>query len=530
MTKKYRIATRGSELALWQTHRVQSLMTNFGLGSESVVLTTKGDLDQRPFQSLGGDGFFTKELERSMLINESDMAVHSAKDLPSLVHEDLPWFAFGHREESVDILIQKKGQTLTPEHVIGSSSPRRERQLQALFPGCKVVPHRGNVPTRIAKVKDGLVAATVLAKAGVKRLGLLDQLESQGLEWTELPGVGAPCQGIIGVQARRDCREALSELNNRELTEIAFAEKQVLAYLGGGCHLPLGAQFQTGDRGFQFRVYHHDGTHEFEGQYQEASLAKCLRKFMGSFVESKGTRRVWLTQPIQHTLKPSRLLANAGLATVPWPLLEVTPCWSAQEVRATLNHMQQFGAVSFSSQFGVQMFFNEFGSQMDVKSWLQARPVFAVGGATAKRLREYGVENVETGVSAHGRSLAERIQATKFRGKLLIPGQKTSLVTKHLRDIAGQVHPLVMYRVRPSQSCLTQDPPPVQKGDQIVLTSPSAAREYVLWCQRRPELRLLEAWAFGPSTNRELTFLGIQHKSNPTSGSWEKLVEQLKRL
>src|SRR5690606_37778751 len=129
-----------------------------------------------------------KEIEKSLLKNEIQAAVHSSKDLPSQIHKEIPWFAYGDREDTADILVVKKDFVLSeeplrlkPHTVIGTSSPRREAQLKRKFPDAKIESFRGNVPTRIEKVKSGTVDACVLAKAGVNRLNLLEFIEDQGL-------------------------------------------------------------------------------------------------------------------------------------------------------------------------------------------------------------------------------------------------------------------------------------------------------------------------------------------------------------
>lgn len=537
MHKILQLATRGSELALWQTKLIQEKLKSSGRESELNILTTKGDVDQRPFQNLSGDGFFTKELERSMLLGRSDMAVHSAKDLPSMIHEDLPWVSIGSREESGDVLIariesgirsfESAESVMTNGFKIGSSSPRRLYQIKNQWPHVEVVSLRGNVPTRVKKVVTGEMDAVVLAKAGLKRLGILNGLNGMGLVAIDLPFVAAPCQGIIGLQHIKELTSEVAKISDPLLTSVAKAEKQILAFLGGGCHLPLGAQFEATGSGFTLNVFFQEKSGTFEGRFEGSTLPLALRKFFHAFVEPRGTSRVWLSQPLQHSLKPARLLSAAGKVPVIWPLLEVVPCWNAKDVQFVEQNKDTFGAVSFSSQFAVQLFLNEVGSIFDVVPWLNQKDVFAVGASTAKKLEAVGVKNVLMGSKAHGRSLADKIQSKKVKGKLLIPGQKTSTVTKHLRDMTGQIHPLPLYRVRPSQSELTQSPPIVQNGDQIVITSPSAAREFVLWCQKRTELKKLQVWAFGPSTSKELTFLGVPHKTTPESGSWEALISVL---
>jgi uroporphyrinogen-III synthase len=386
---------------------------------------------------------------------------------------------------------------------------------------------RGNVPTRIKKVVTGEFDAVVLAKAGVKRLGLLNSMSQLGLVAIDLPFVAAPCQGIIGLQHLKAAQEAAATIENKQLTAIAKAEKLILAFLGGGCQLPLGAQISTRENQFSLKVFFEENGKIFEGEFTSATIDQTLRSFFDSYLCVKPSPRVWLSQPLQHALKPARLLVAKGRAPVIWPLLEVSPCWNPKDIQNVDENKNTFGAVSFSSQFAVQLFMSEVGAVFDVVPWLKQRAVFGVGAATVAKLSSYGVTPVMSGAKAHGKALADRIQSTKIKGKLLIPGQKTSTLTKHLRDISGQVYPLPLYKVRPGQSVLTMSPPEVRAGDQIVITSPSAAREFVIWCRKRTTLKDLKVWAFGPSTSKELTFFGIHHKTTPESGSWEALIAAL---
>ena len=127
---------------------------------------------------------------------------------------------------------------------------------------------------------------------------------------------------------------------------------------------------------------------------------------------------------------------------------------------------------------------------------------------------------------AHGRALAALLDKSRIRGDVLIPGQAGSLVKRRLN---AHTKGLTLYRMRPSQQPMSVETPHVQKNDHLVLTSPSAAKEFVLRCQKNAELKRLNIWAFGPSTSRELGFLGIQHRVNPVSGSWESVLNDIKK-
>ncbi len=240
-------ATRPSQLARWQTTFVGKALTQQwpDLSCEEVVITTHGDkvLD-RPLPEIGGKGLFTQELEAELLAGNVDAAVHSLKDLPV---DDTPALTVGLIPERVDphdALISPDGYTLDtlPENaLIGTSSLRRQAQLLAYRPDLRVKTIRGNVDTRIRKVTEGEYTATLLAAAGVTRLGLDDHI-SQIIPYEIM--LPAPGQGALGVQCRANDPRVLdlfAPLNSQATRLAVTAERAFLQALGGGCSIPVGA-------------------------------------------------------------------------------------------------------------------------------------------------------------------------------------------------------------------------------------------------------------------------------------------------
>lgn len=535
--KTFKVATRGSELALHQTQLAIGAIKQLSHNAEEFIIKTKGDQDHRPFSQIAGDGFFTKELERSLLSGEATFAVHSSKDLPSMIHENLPWMAFSRREDNRDLLIAKVSclsesgpMLLKPGTRIGTSSPRRQKQIEQYLPGCEITTLRGNVPTRIQKVKSGELDAIILAAAGVNRLGLLEGLKSEGLFIHHLDWVTAPCQGVIAVQSTQENRKLLEQIANSELDLVAKAEKSMLALLGGGCHLPLGVEIKKVSSGYTLRAFLGREGSSFEWAKEGPRLGDLQRDFVVGLAGADYTdKRVWLAQPLQHILKPARVAGKLGLTPIAWPLVEPTPCWKSEDVSQFFREREKYGAVSFSSQMAVQIFITECSSYFDVIDWLKKRTVFSVGPATSQKLISYGLRQPLEPAAAHGSSLARLIEGTKFRGDLLIPGQAGSIVKSRLRGLSQQQKSLVLYRMKSAQTPMGQEVPEVKKNDTLVLTSPSSAKEYVLRCQKNVALKTLKVWAFGPSTSKELVFLGVPHKTNPVSGSWEACLEEIKK-
>lgn len=243
---KIRVGTRGSKLALKQTGEVLRMLRDLdpGLTFELVVIRTTGDkiLDS-PLSRIGSKGLFVKEIEEALLRGEIDMAVHSMKDLPTTLPQGLTIGAIPKRLDPRDVLISRDGRTLEdlPEGcLIGTSSLRRRVQLKGILPGCEVVPLRGNLDTRIRKLKEGQCDAIVVALSGLLRLGIGD------VRFQVLPEdlvIPAPGQGALAVECRSDwpLRDVLCGLHDPKSSREVLCERAFLEEMGGGCQVPLGA-------------------------------------------------------------------------------------------------------------------------------------------------------------------------------------------------------------------------------------------------------------------------------------------------
>ena len=248
-----RIGTRGSDLALWQANFVKGELEKLGCTVEIKIIKTQGDLIQDlSFDKLEGKGFFTKEIEEALIANEIDLAVHSHKDLETSSPEGLMIAAVSDRENPAELLLIRKEAHASNEPwelkknaVIGSSSARRKSQVLALRPDLQLKDLRGNVPTRIDKLRKGEYDAILLAKAGVNRLGLdLEDLIQINLSPREF--IPAPSQGVLGYQIRTDDVDLsllLRNLNNEKIENEIKVERKVLQLMNGGCQLPLGVYF-----------------------------------------------------------------------------------------------------------------------------------------------------------------------------------------------------------------------------------------------------------------------------------------------
>ena len=244
--KPLRIGTRGSALALWQAKSIaEALRQNCGVETELVIIKTSGDkFQQTSFSQMGTKGVFIKELEDALLERHVDLAVHSMKDLPTEMPAGLTIAAICKREDVRDALLSSAGATLdTLPHGarVGTSSLRRQSQLLHARNDLRMLEIRGNVDTRIEKLKRGDYDAIVLAKAGLDRLGLSANITQVLPQEVSLPAAG---QGAIGIEARADDPEifqVLRALNHDETCSGVSAERAALAGLEGGCQVSIGA-------------------------------------------------------------------------------------------------------------------------------------------------------------------------------------------------------------------------------------------------------------------------------------------------
>ncbi len=245
------IGSRGSKLALIQARLVQSELARIrpSLETRIEVITTSGDVKTDPLSVIGGKGVFTRELEEALLDGRIDVAVHSLKDLPTIIPEQLRIAAIGKREDPRDALIIRADifrhfktlETLPPGTIIGTSSTRRLAQLKHLKPNVTLKDLRGNVDTRLAKLDRGDYDAVILAAAGLRRLGLEERISMFLRPADMLP---SPGQGALGLETRADDAQtidALSALDHFASRVACTAERAFLRELGGGCELPIAA-------------------------------------------------------------------------------------------------------------------------------------------------------------------------------------------------------------------------------------------------------------------------------------------------
>ncbi len=255
---RIKIGTRKSKLALWQANFVKNfLQKHWGIEVELVKITTTGDkILDAPLAKIGGKGLFVKEIEQALLEGKIDLAVHSLKDVPMIIPKGLTITAITKREEPYDVLISRTGkglEELPAGAVVGTSSLRRQVQIKRVRRDLKVEILRGNVDTRMRKLKEGYYDAIVLAMAGVKRMGYEGEVTQVLSQF--IPAVG---QGSLALETREEderTRKLLEPLNHRESFLRAICERAFLRKLEGGCQVPMGAHAEIKENKISIRGF-----------------------------------------------------------------------------------------------------------------------------------------------------------------------------------------------------------------------------------------------------------------------------------
>lgn len=237
-----KIASRNSALALWQTYHIRDLLETRGHSVEIITMKTKGDVIlDTPLAKIGGKGLFTKELENAMLDGRADIAVHSLKDVPTIFPDGLKLACVCSREDINDAMLSmnfKSFDELPNGARVGTTSLRRRMQLLALRPDLEIISLRGNVNSRIAKLKDGEFDAIILAMAGINRLELHKEVKYVSV----LNTIAAMGQGALGIEAvdRDDILDAIEFLNDEKSVIETTIERAFVHRLNGGCQAPIG--------------------------------------------------------------------------------------------------------------------------------------------------------------------------------------------------------------------------------------------------------------------------------------------------
>jgi len=542
---RVRLGTRTSRLARWQTTFVADWLraARPELECQVVEISTQGDeIQDRPLPEIGGKGLFTERIEQALRAGTIDAAVHSLKDLPVDESPGLTIAAVLGREEARDALVSRDGcllSALPAGAVVGTSSTRREAQLRALRPDLTVKAIRGNVETRIAKVERGEYDATVMAGAGLARLGLA----GRATEWISVEEfLPAPGQGALAVQCRADDRaviDVLALIDDKALRRETNAEREFLRCLGGGCAAPVAAFARADGIGSVTligRVLSRDGqrvvgvkgegddplelarrlAHQALGAGAGAILARERQPLKG--------RRVLVTRPREQAWDLCALLSERGAVPVLVPLIRIEPAGESSAVTAALSALRPEDWIIFTSTNAVEHFFGHLADRV-----LPQRTA-AVGPATAEALGAKGIVPAFVPAEHTGAALARGLVALEGGStaarRFLLPCavDHSEDATRVLRGAGATVQELPVYRT------VAEEPDPEEMAvlsdgiDAVLFLSGSAVRAF-----RAPEGVLARAvvGCIGPSTAEAAKDAGITVDVMPREHTARARVEAL---
>lgn len=460
------IGTRGSRLALWQADHIEARLKARGHRTEQRIIKTQGDrVQDLSFDKMEGKGFFTKEIESELLAGTVDLAIHSCKDLETRDPEGLHIAAIAGRAACEELLIIRTDAvdasrvlSLGYGAVVGTSSARRKSQLRMFRPDVRIADLRGNVPTRVEKLRTGDYDAILLAKAGIDRLGL-DLSEFQVRVMDPRWFVPAPAQGALAVQSRRDdahANEAAEDLHDDDAALCVGLERAVLFGYRGGCQVPLGVHAVKAGNGFSLWA---SGARTWDAMPVRVHLAGSDANALATEAVERLQRtpralRVFITR--EH--EPEGLLAHAlgahGIFTSGQQLLVAEAL--------SFTSPAGFDRIFFTSRNAVRFFVRGGGD-------LNAGRCDAIGSGTAEELRKHGADVAFIGDGPDTPTIAAEYVARFATQRVLFPCAETGLRTVQRAMPAANVIDLPVYRMR---SVPGADLP---QADVVIVTSPEHA-------------------------------------------------------
>ncbi|MFD2286048.1 hydroxymethylbilane synthase [Pedobacter petrophilus] len=506
IVKKLTIGTRGSELALWQANHIQNELAAIGIEAEIKIIKTQGDkiLNLR-LDKLEGKGFFTKELEEELLAGTIDLAVHCLKDLPTNHPAGLTIAAIPPREEATEYLLILKDcvdvsqkLSLKKGAMVGTSSNRRKAQLLGLRSDLEIEDLRGNVPTRIQKLRDENYDAIMLAKAGIKRLGLdVSEFHVEELAPTEF--VPAPAQGALAIQIREsdsELFEALQKLHDPETAEQVGVERKVLNLFEGGCHMPLGCYCKKEDGAFEVWTSKAETADDFpERLFLRSETAEGLaEKIVAKYSkERKQPAKVFISREIGEHSYFRKALESKGIEIEGRSLIRTFPIVTVLDQFILKN----IDWVFFSSRNSVEYFFN-------LKPLLPKKTQFGVvGRGSEDALRKFGHFADFVGESGDITEVAEDFAKLVSGKNILFPRAQDSLqsIQKSLPADA-KIIDLPIYET------VIEENIDQSYADVLIFTSPSNVDAYFVDNLLEPGQQVI---AIGNSTGKKFDEMGVKY-------------------
>lgn len=512
MAKKIIIGTRGSELALWQANYTKAALEKKGYTAELKIISTQGDRTQQwntSFEKLEGKGFFTKELEDALLNKEIDVAVHSHKDLPTENPEGLMIAGVSDREDPAELLLirkecvdEKQKFSLKKNAKVGTSSARRKSQLLAFRPDVSIHDLRGNVPTRIKKLRDGEYDAIMLAYAGTTRLNLdLSDLHEEKISVKEF--IPAPAQGALAWQIRENDSELekiIGELNNEDVQYLISLERKVLNLFDGGCQLPLGVLCESDvdaeDKNtWRFHVSKAEAWDKQPLQliYETHHPFDFPEKIV-EHINGFSPKNIFVTKTFRDTDYLPNALKRLGCTVTGQSLIEF------KEIPFEQTPVSEW--IFFSSKHAVKFFFRQKPKLGKVK-------IGCVGKATAQELRNFGQRADFIGQSTDTKMIGKQFSSLVGKAKVLFPMAKESMQSiQHQLVSKDSAINLPVYQT-------LKHPTVVDASTHIVVfTSPSNVEAFF---EKNKWNQSCKAVAMGDATAATLAKKGVRKMAKPHS-------------
>jgi len=502
MAKTLILGSRGSELALWQANFVKKELEKAGIKTKLNIIKTRGDKNpDEQFSAMQGQGFFTKEIEEALLNKEIDFAVHSYKDLPTTAVKGLTVAAVSYREDPTELILinkdcvdLKRKLSLKKNPLVGTSSARRRVQLLAFRPDMQIKELRGNVPTRIQKLRDRQYDAIVVASAGVERLGIdVSEFHAEKLSPQEF--VPAPAQGVLGLQIREGDKvvfDALQKINHPEVEEIVSIERKIFNLFRGGCNLPLGiycekhrddedkpffkawAAYSNADNAFP-RYF------SFQTRQPETWAEKVAEK-----IKTENPATVFITRDVREDDFFSRALKANGYKVSGKAFIEFNPIF--------FGRPNPTDWIFFSSKHAVKFFFEQKGEVGKSK-------IGVIGKSTSVALRHYGKRADFIGYSTDTKLTGKQFASLVKSGTVLFPQAKDSMRTVQQQFVnRSQVKDLPVYET--IQKPVTD----VADADIMLFTSPSNVEAFLEKKKLKASQKII---AMGDATANTLKQAGI---------------------
>jgi hydroxymethylbilane synthase len=542
-----RIGTRGSALALAQARLVAAALDAAGRAHETVTVETEGD--RRAPDTAWGEGAFVSAIERALIQGGIDVAVHSAKDIPTDEEPTLRIPAYLERGDPLDALVVAHGadgstiDTLPAGAVIGTDSPRRTGFLRGRRPDLVVRPLHGNVDTRLRRLDDGQVDALLLAAAGLSRLGRADRI-SQRIPAQVMPP--APGQGAIALQVRADDEDllrlmaAIDHLPTRRAVE---AEREFLRAAGGGCRAPIGALAEITPPewrllgGFATTDGRAVAIDQVSGSMEDMpEMARELAARLGGRrARLAGGRRVLVTRPADQGRRLAARLAEHGIEGLVVPAIEIELAPPGGQLDEVLNRLSDYDWVLVTSANGARaarLAAERLGVRLSTARWA------GVGDATARTLRAAGALDVWRPSMATSEALASELPLDARDRALLIRGSMADeILPRRLRERQAEVVEVLAYATREapaaSRKALEEA---LARGDvdAVLFASPSAVRGLLALAGADLEVRVrdLPAICIGPTTAAAVRHAGLPllaEVNTQGAGALAELVAELVR-